>query len=176
MLGIWQDDLADATLWAIKQGYADKDRVCMHGISYGGYASMHAAVRHPDLYQCVIPEAGLYDIELQWDKADSFRNASEAYKNSYIVQSFGSMEKEVLEERSPSFNADKVKVPVFLIHGEKDVRVPIENAYVMEEALKKANKEVLTYYKPDGHGFHVIDYRSESFEKIFDFLEEHIGK
>lgn len=171
-----QDDLADATLWAIKQGYADKDRVCMHGISYGGYASMHAAVRHPDLYQCVIPEAGLYDIELQWDKADSFRNASEAYKNSYIVQSFGSMEKEVLEERSPSFNADKVKVPVFLIHGEKDVRVPIENAYVMEEALKKANKEVLTYYKPDGHGFHVIDYRIESFEKIFDFLEEHIGK
>ena len=171
-----QDDLADATLWAINQGFADKDRVCMHGISYGGYASMHAAVRHPDLYQCVIPEAGLYDIELQWDKADSFRNASEAYKNSYIIQSFGSMEKKVLEERSPAFNADKVQVPVFLIHGEDDVRVPIDNAYVMEEALKKAGKEVKTYYKPDGHGFHVIDYRIESFEEIFDFLEEHIGK
>ena len=171
-----QDDLADATLWAIKQGYADKDRVCMHGISYGGYASMHAAVRHPDLYQCVIPEAGLYDIELQWDKADSFRNRSEAFKNSYIVQSFGSTDKAVLEERSPAFNADKVKVPVFLIHGEKDVRVPIENAYVMEEALKKAGKEVKTYYKEDGHGFQKVEYRIESFEEIFDFLEEHIGK
>ncbi|GAA4357711.1 S9 family peptidase [Kangiella marina] len=171
-----QDDLADATLWAIKQGYADKDRVCMHGISYGGYASMQAAVRHPDLYQCVIPEAGLYDAELQWDKADSFRNASEEYKNSYLRQSFGSSDSKVLEERSPAFHADKVKVPVFLIHGEDDVRVPIENAYVMEEALKKAGKEVQTYYKEDGHGFQKVEYRIESFELIFDFLEEHIGK
>ncbi|GAA4343856.1 alpha/beta hydrolase family protein [Kangiella taiwanensis] len=171
-----QDDLADATLWAIKQGYADKDRVCMHGISYGGYASMHAAVRHPDLYQCVIPEAGIYDIRLQWDKADSFRNASEAVKNAYLKRYYSSSEDEVLKERSPAFNADKVKVPVFLIHGEDDIRVPIENAYVMEEALKKAGKEVKTYYREDGHGFENVDYRIESFEKIFDFLEEHIGK
>ncbi|WP_223668569.1 alpha/beta hydrolase family protein [Kangiella shandongensis] len=171
-----QDDLADATLWAIKQGYADKDRVCMHGISYGGYASMHAAVRHPDLYQCVIPEAGLYDIELQWDKADSFRNASAAYKNSWLAKAFSSSDTKVLEERSPAFHADKVKVPVFLIHGEDDVRVPIENAYVMEEALKKEGKDVQTYYREDGHGFQKVEYRIESFELIFDFLEEHIGK
>lgn len=171
-----QDDLADATLWAINQGFAAKDRVCMHGISYGGYASMHAAVRHPELYQCVIPEAGLYDIELQWDKADSFRNASEAYKNSWLARSFSSSDPAVLKERSPAYHADKVKVPVFLIHGEDDIRVPIENAYVMEEALKKAGKEVKTYYREDGHGFQNVDYRIESFEKIFDFLEEHIGK
>lgn len=171
-----QDDLADATLWAINQGYANKDRVCMHGISYGGYASMNAAVRHPDLYQCVIPEAGLYDAELQWDKADSFRNASEELKNSFLRQSFGSAEEKVLKERSPAFHADKVKAPVFLIHGEEDVRVPIENAYVMEKALKEAGKEVQTYYREDGHGFQKVKYRIESFELIFDFLEEHIGK
>ncbi|AOE49236.1 S9 family peptidase [Kangiella sediminilitoris] len=171
-----QDDLADATLWAINQGFADKNRVCMHGISYGGYASMNAAVRHPDLYQCVIPEAGLYDAELQWDKADSFRNASEEYKNSFLTMSFGSADQETLEERSPAFHAEKVKAPVFLIHGEDDVRVPIENAYVMEEALKKAGKEVQTYYREDGHGFQKVEYRIESFELIFDFLEEHIGK
>ncbi|GAA0204210.1 S9 family peptidase [Kangiella japonica] len=170
-----QDDLADATLWAIKQGFADKERICMHGISYGGYASMHAAVRHPDLYQCVIPEAGLYDIELQWDKADSFRNATTAYKNSWLARAFSSSEENVLEARSPAYNADKVKVPVFLIHGEDDIRVPIDNAYVMEEALKKAGKEVKTYYREDGHGFQKVEYRIESFEQIFDFLEEHIG-
>ena len=47
---------------------------------------------------------------------------------------------------------------------------------MMEEALKKAGKEVKTYYREDGHGFQNVDYRIESFEKIFDFLEEHIGK
>ena len=32
------------------------------------------------------------------------------------------------------------------------------------------------YYKEDGHGFQKVEYRIESFEEIFDFLEEHIGK
>lgn len=169
-----QDDLTDATLWAVKQGYADKDRLCIHGISYGGYAAMHAAVKEPDLYQCSIPEAGLYEINLQWEKADSFRNNTRAGE-IYKARSFGT-EEGVLRERSPAYHADKVTAPIFLIHGEKDVRVPIENAYLMEKNLKEAGKDVQTYYKPDGHGFHVIEYRVESFEMIFDFLEEHIGK
>lgn len=168
-----QDDLTDATLWAIKKGYADENRVCIHGISYGGYAAMNAVVKEPDLYQCSIPEAGLYEINLQWEKADSFRNnrrAGEIYK----ARSFGT-EEGVLRERSPAYHAADVKVPVFLIHGEKDIRVPIENAYLMEKNLKEAGKEVQTYYKPDGHGFHKIEYRVESFEMIFEFLEDNIG-
>lgn len=169
-----QDDLTDATLWAIEKGLADKDRVCIHGISYGGYASMQAVVKEPELYQCSIPEAGPYEIDLQWAKADSFRNNRKAGEN-YKKYSFGT-EEGVIKERSPVYHVDKLKAALLIIHGEKDVRVPIDNAYLLEEKLKEAGKEYDTFYREDGHGFQKVEYRVESFEKILDFLEEHIGE
>ena len=124
-----QDDITDATKWAINQGYADKDRVCIHGVSYGGYASMQAIVREPDLYKCSIPDAGIYEVELQWKKADSFKGNRKARQN-YFKQMFGTYEDQVvLDSRSPALNLDKVTADIFLVHGTEDVRVPIENAY-----------------------------------------------
>lgn len=169
-----QDDLTDATIWAIEKGLADKDRVCIHGISYGGYASMQAVVKEPDLYQCSIPEAGPYEIDLQWAKADSFRNNYKLGEN-YKKYSFGS-EEGVIKERSPVYHVDKLKAALLIVHGEEDVRVPIDNAYLLEEKLKEAGKEYDTFYREDGHGFQKVEYRIESFEKILDFLEEHIGE
>ncbi len=169
-----QDDLTDATLWAIEKGLADKDRVCIHGISYGGYAAMNAVVKEPDLYQCSIPEAGPYEIDLQWAKSDSFRNNTKAGEQ-YKRYSFGS-EEGVIRERSPVYHVDKLKAALLIVHGEEDVRVPIDNAYLLEEKLKEAGKEYDTFYREDGHGFQKVEYRIESFEKILDFLEEHIGE
>lgn len=171
-----QDDLTDATLWAIKQGYADKDRICMHGVSYGGYASMHAVVHEPDLYKCTIPDAGIYDIELQWKKADSFRGNPKAKKN-YFVKMFGTEDDEsIINPRSPALNVDKVKAPILLVHGTEDVRVPIENAYFLEEKLEEAGKPYETLYKKDGHGFQKVPYRIELYKKMLKFLDKHIGK
>src|SRR6185503_1759481 len=50
--GAMQDDVTDATRWAIEKGHADKDRICIFGASYGGYAALMGAAREPDLYRC----------------------------------------------------------------------------------------------------------------------------
>ncbi len=170
-----QDDITDATLWAIKQGYADKDRVCIHGVSYGGYAAMQAVVREPDLYKCTIPDAGIYEVELQWKKADSFKTNPKARK-SYFKIMFGTYEDQaLLDSRSPALNLDKVKTPIFLVHGTKDVRVPIDNAYFLEEKLKEKGIMYQTMYKKDGHGFQKVGYRVDLYKAILKFLEKHIG-
>ena len=39
-----------------------ENKVCIHGVSYGGYASLQAVVKEPDLYQCSIPDAGTYEL------------------------------------------------------------------------------------------------------------------
>lgn len=169
-----QDDITDATLWAINQGYADKEKVCIHGISYGGYAAMQAVVKEPDLYKCSIPEAGPYEIDLQWKLADSFkgrREAGEIYKR----KSFGSAPG-VIKERSPVYHTDKIKAALLIVHGSLDKRVPVENAYLLEKKLKETGKSYETFYRKDGHGFRNVQYRVESFEKILAFLEKHIGK
>lgn len=170
-----QDDLTDATLWAVNQGYADKDRLCIHGVSYGGYAALNAVVREPDLYKCSIPDAGLYEIELQWDKADSFKGRPKA-KENYKKQSFGSTDKSVLDARSPALHTDKIKAALLLVHGTEDVRVPIDNAYFLEEQLQKSGKSYEKIYREDGHGFQKVPYRIELYNKMLAFLDKHIGE
>lgn len=171
-----QDDITDATLWAIENGFADIDRVCIHGVSYGGYASMQAVVKEPDLYKCTIPDAGVYDIKLQWDKADSFRGEPKAKKN-YLKKAFGKHDDAaLLDSRSPAKNVDNVRAAIFLVHGDEDVRVPIENAYFLEKQLKKAGKPYETMYRKDGHGFQKVKYRLELFKEMIKFLDKHIGE
>ncbi|WP_251359197.1 S9 family peptidase [Kangiella sp. TOML190] len=170
-----QDDLTDATLWAINQGYADKERVCIHGVSYGGYAALQAVVKEPDLYKCSIPDAGIYEIRLQWDEADSFRY-DRAAGERYLKWMLGSNDEERIKERSPAYHVDKLKAALFLVHGSEDVRVPIENAYFLEEKLKEAGKPYEKLYKKDGHGFQKVEYRVELYDKMLKFLDKHIGE
>ena len=49
-----QDDLTDATRWAIREGIANADRICIYGGSYGGYAALMGAAKEPDLYRCAV--------------------------------------------------------------------------------------------------------------------------
>jgi dipeptidyl aminopeptidase/acylaminoacyl peptidase len=65
-----QDDLTDATHWAITEGIASADRICIFGSSYGGYAALMGAVREPELYRCVVGHAGVYDLELMHTTGD----------------------------------------------------------------------------------------------------------
>ncbi len=171
-----QDDITDATHWAINNGLADPDRICIHGASYGGYASMNAVVKEPDLYKCSIPDAGVYEMAHQWDKADSFKG----YKGSerkkwYMNLSIGGYDN--VEERSPVYHVDKLKAKLLIVHGGADVRVPISNAEILEEKLQEAGKPYKTLYKDkEGHGFTQVENRIEFYKTMLDFLDEHIGK
>jgi len=170
-----QDDITDATHWAISNGLADPERICIHGASYGGYASMHAVVKEPDLYKCSIPDAGVYEMAHQWDVADSFkgRKGSER-KKLYMKRTIGGYD--FVEERSPVYHVDKLKAKLLIVHGGADVRVPISNAEILEEKLKEAGKSYKTLYKDkEGHGFTQVENRIEFYETMLDFLDEHIG-
>lgn len=169
-----QDDITDATLWAIKQGYADKDRICIHGVSYGGYAAMQAVVKEPDLYQCSIPDAGPYDLDYQLKKADSFKGQPKRRK-WYFDRMLGENFEALNKERSPAYNLDKLKAPLLIVHGKEDKRVPIGNAYLLEDKLKEKGIKYETLYKKDGHGFQKVEYRVDLYKAMLKFLKKHIG-
>lgn len=170
-----QDDITDATLWAINQGYADKNRICIHGVSYGGYASMQAVVKEPDLYQCSIPDAGPYELDYQLKKADSFKQDKKR-RLWYFERMLGPNYEQLNSERSPAYHVDKLKADLLIVHGKEDVRVPVGNAYLLEEKLKEQGIKYETMYKNDGHGFQKISYRVELYKKMLEFLDKHIGQ
>ena len=115
-----QDDVTDATLWAIQQGIADPSRICIYGWSHGGYAALRGAAKEPELYKCIIGAAGVYDFEIQYKKADYTRYR---FGRAYMRQSLGD-DKKTLREISPARTAEKIVAPVFLVHGRLDARVP----------------------------------------------------
>ena len=81
-----------------------------------------------------------------------------------------------VKERSPVYHVDKLKAALLIVHGGSDVRVPMINAEVLEQHLKKAGKSYETLYKEEeGHGFQVEENRIELYQTMLSFLEKHIG-
>jgi dipeptidyl aminopeptidase/acylaminoacyl peptidase len=167
-----QDDVTDATHWAIEQGIADPKRICIYGASYGGYAALMGAVREPGLYRCTAGLAGVYDLSKQYSWGDIHRDD---YGMSYLHRVLGS-DKAQLDDRSPAKRAADIKVPVLLAHGDLDGRVPINHAEEMRSALIKAgNTPEYFRYHGEGHGLGLTDHRNDFYAHLLDFLDANLG-
>ncbi len=173
-LGEWggkmQQDLTDATHWAIEQGITSSDRICIFGGSYGGYASLMGVVNEPDLYRCAVGYAGVYDLNLMFEEGDiSWHSAG----INYLETALGKDEK-VRADRSPANHADTIKAAVFLAHGGEDDRTPIEQYEAMESAFNKADKPFKSLiFEQEGHGFFKQEHREQFYSQLLDFLNEH---
>lgn len=128
-----QDDLNDAVTWLASQGIADPKRVCMMGWSYGGYAASRAAQRDGDKYRCAITGAGVHDLPamVQYDRG---------YLGEYgAKQALGAAGSD-LRSISPSLNARDYSIPVLIVHGAKDARVPVAQSRDLASRLRAAGK------------------------------------
>ncbi|MDX1517029.1 MAG: S9 family peptidase [Woeseiaceae bacterium] len=170
-----QDDITDSVKWAIEQGIADPDRVCIFGGSYGGYAAMAGITFTPDLYQCGINYVGVVSIPLLFDTMPAAWRRFEATMKKQI----GDPDKDAaqLEDRSPINHVDKIRVPVLMAYGLQDPRVVIDHALKFEKELKRHEVDYeLIVKKKEGHGFVRFENQVEFYTKVIDFLDEHIGE
>jgi len=166
-----QDDLTDATRWAISEGIADKTKICIYGASYGGYAALMGVAREPSLYRCAAGYVGVYDLPMMHARGDISRELS---GQTYLRQWLG--KPETLREVSPVNLAANIKVPVFLAAGREDERAPVQHTERMEAALKKAGVPVESLYYPrEGHGFYVDANRREYYTRLLAFLSQSLG-
>jgi dipeptidyl aminopeptidase/acylaminoacyl peptidase len=166
-----QDDLTDATRWAIDNKTADPDRICIFGSSYGGYAALMGAVREPKLYRCAIGYAGVYDLELLLSSGDVPRSRlGRAYLNVALGDDVAQ-----LRARSPAFNAAQIQIPTLLIHGKEDSRADFKQAKKMKAALE-ANRKDFEWMalSREGHGAYDEETRREVYERILQFLDRHL--
>ena len=163
-----QDDKDDGVRFLIDSGLVDKDRVAMFGWSYGGYAALVAASREDQLYQCVVSGAPVAKNTMQL--------------NYYRTQLRGtgklSQEKYWLESISPINEVEKVNIPILLIHGAQDQRVPITHALEYVDKLKEFDKEH-KYIQLEGadHFSNTLFYNHKKlfFTEMRDFLQNDCG-
>lgn len=167
------NDVIDATHWAINQGYANKDRICIYGGSFGGYASLMAPVRDPELFQCAFGYVGLYDAQIQMTRSDT--SQSDAGRR-YLVRAFGKSRAEQ-DAMSPITYASQLKLPVYLAAGARDPRCPPEHTEAMAKALTAAGNppEGMIIQSGEMHGFYKEENNLKLYTEMLDFFNRHIG-
>jgi len=170
--GKMQDDVTDATRWAVTQGIADPQRICIFGGSYGGYAALEGAAKEPDLYRCAIGYVGVYDLRSWVGATDIAKSRS----GSGAIDEHVGHDENDLWARSPLAHADRIKAKVMLVVGGADERVPKDQGENMRAALAKAHNEPeWLYERTEGHGFYEEGHVTEFYERLLAFLDQQIG-
>ena len=154
----------------------DKDRVCIVGASYGGYAALAGAVFTPDLYKCVVSINGVSDVQQMLNTEER-----EYGKNHWVVSYWqdviakGDVNVDHLKQISPINFVDRVQVPVLFIHGELDDVVPISQSENMFDELDDANKNVKFIELHGGdHHLSTSKNRLKTLKAIDRFIKKHL--
>jgi dipeptidyl aminopeptidase/acylaminoacyl peptidase len=172
-----QDDVADALLWAQKQGLAS-DKACIAGASYGGYSTLMGLVRHPELYKCgvawvAVTDPSLY-LEGAWGVIDDIDNSSRRYMLPQLV---GDVDKDakMLAANSPLLRAQEIKAPLFLAFGESDRRVPLAHGERLRAALTKAGRPPQwVTYSNEAHSWRQVGTQVDFARRMEKFLGQHL--
>ncbi len=172
--GKMQDDLADGVRWAIEKGIADPKRVGILGDSYGGYATLVALSKTPDLYRCGVDMYGITNLVTFMENIPPTLKFAE----SLLWERVGHPVRDevMLKERSPINHVDKIIKPLLIAQGANDSRVKKAESVKMVEALRRAGKTVeYVEYPDEGHGFTKPKNRLDFFARAEKFLSKHLG-
>jgi dipeptidyl aminopeptidase/acylaminoacyl peptidase len=168
-----QNDITDGVNWLIKKGIADKNRIAIYGISYGGYATLAGLVFTPDLYACGIDIAGPSNIFTLLESLPSYWEP--VRRMFYEMMGDPQEDKELLREISPLFHVDKINKPLFVVQGAKDPRAPQSQAEQLVESLRCKGLEVKYMLKEnEGHGYYNEENVLELYSEVEKFLEQHM--
>lgn len=118
--------------------FLDAERVAVYGGSFGGYAAAWQLVQFPELYAAGGVAVGMTEL------VDMYENTVPQFRNGFLRRHLGRPDEhpDRYRERSPITHAENVDVPVLLVHGREDPRVPVSQARRFRDALVDAGRSV----------------------------------
>jgi len=166
----WQiaiGDVLDAGRWLVAQG-ADPQKLAIFGWSYGGYAALQSVVVDQSLFKAAVAVAPVTDLPTL---AEQFRGWSNYYlERDYIGEG------PHLHEGSPAENAVRIKVPVLLFQGTRDLNVNKRQAELMDQALSGAGvKHEVVWYQNLDHQLDDSTARADMLRRSDAFLRAAFG-
>lgn len=170
--GAMIDDIEDGVDWLVGEGIADRARVCIMGSSYGGYAAIWGAIRSPERYRCAISWAGPTDWRRML-RHDARFVVPERYIREWRRRVQGE-ERGDLDAVSPLRQAERLRVPLLVAHGERDARVPVAQSRDFLRALERRGIAAESvFYAEAGHDFTRTEDRADFLRRVAGFLERH---
>jgi len=163
----------DALLdWIETQPDLDADRVAVFGGSYGGYMVLASAVHYSDRLKAAVNVVGISNFV-------TFLQNTQAYRRDLRRVEYGDERdpemRAHLEAISPLNSVEKIAVPMFVIQGNNDPRVPVTEADQIVAALREQGSPV--WYMNalnEGHGFRRKENRDLYAEAVVLFFETYL--
>jgi dipeptidyl aminopeptidase/acylaminoacyl peptidase len=167
--GDLQDVLAAAD-WIQQTGYVDPKKLIVMGGSYGGYLSMMAVTKAPEVWAAGVPIVPFVNYFTEIENEDPVLREMDLATMGDPVKN-----KALYEDRSPIFFVDKIKAPLLLLAGGNDPRCPKSEAQQVVDAVKK-NGGIAEYkvYENEGHGFARVENQIDAYKRVADFLRAHV--
>jgi dipeptidyl aminopeptidase/acylaminoacyl peptidase len=135
-----QTDLSDGLHYLAEQGIVDPKRACIVGASYGGYAALAGVSIQSGIYRCAVAVAGISDPSnfMRWIKRKESYGSKAGLRYWERFLGAGEPGDKRLDAISPLRHADRITVPLMLIHGRDDTTVPYDQSADIAKALKHA--------------------------------------
>lgn len=154
------EDINDGAKWMISQGYADPNKMCIVGASYGGYAALQTVVKDETLYKCSVAFAPVTDLSME------FRNI-----NTTFIES----KEWTYDEASPSNHINKFNIPILMFHGDLDENVDVKNTRTFNNKMERAGKDIkYIEFENENHFLLNQEYRIRFLRELGHFLEKHL--
>lgn len=174
--GKMHEDLIDAVNWAVEEKIAIKDKICIMGGSYGGYATLVGLTYTPDVFACGVDIVGPSSLLTLMDNPPEYWFSFMPVMKKRVGDFESEEGREFLKSRSPLFFVDKITKPLLIGQGAKDPRVKQAEADQIVAAMD-AKKIPVTYvlFQQEGHGFAKPQNRFAFYAITEAFLAEHLG-
>ncbi len=174
--GKMHDDLIDAVEWAVREGIAQRDKVAIMGISYGGYATLVGLTFTPEVFCCGVSIVGISNLVTLLENMPPYWAGFDEYMFANYADVRTEEGRAWLRERSPLTHVDRICRPLLIAHGVNDVRCKLQESDQIVAAMRARGLPV-TYvvYPEEGHGFMRPESRT-SFNAITEaFFAKHLG-
>lgn len=163
-------DLYHAVQWLHEQGNMDNSRIAIYGRSYGGFMVLAALTEYPELFAAGIDVVGIAN----WV---TFLERTSPWRRAHREAEYGSLEQHraLLEAISPIHKIERITMPLMVVAGDNDPRVPLfESEQVAERVRANGGIVEFIHYADEGHKISKLANRIDSFTKMAEFLRAHL--
>ena len=167
--GDLQDEVYAAKFLAAT-GYVDAKRIGITGGSYGGYMTLMAIGKTPDVWAAAVEQYGIVDWYTMLQHEDP---RLQEYEKSLLGDPV--KDRTVYENASPIKFLRNATAPLLVLQGENDIRVPKEEAEQVVAILKAANKTVDAHiYPAEGHGFAKRENQIDAIKRTIEWFNRYL--
>ena len=159
-------DLASIHAWLPRAGL-DARRAALWGGSYGGYMVLCGLAFQPELWAAGVDIVGMSSLVTFLENTSAWRRATREREYGTLAH-----DRDFLVEASPITHVERMRAPLFIIHGANDPRVPLSEAQQIDAVLRGKGVETeLLVFGNEGHGLARLDNRLDAYPRAIDFLD-----